>query len=63
MMQAIDKTTQMVVDLRSFSEIKGAESVDLDAGQVSVREATYDGEVVVRTIHLPIGVKIVRRGR
>jgi hypothetical protein len=60
MMQPIDARAQMVVDLSDCSEIKGADAADLETNQVHVREITYSGEVH-RTIHLPSGIKIVRR--
>jgi hypothetical protein len=60
MMQPIDPKTHVVVDLRDCAEIPGAEAVDLDTGEVSVRELTYDGEVR-RVVSMPGRVRVVRR--
>ncbi|MGD9613782.1 MAG: hypothetical protein AB7H90_01145 [Alphaproteobacteria bacterium] len=60
MMQPIDKQTHMVVDLCDYSEIKDVESADPETNQIVVRENTYAGEVR-KTVHLPLGFKILRR--
>jgi hypothetical protein len=59
-MQPIDPKTQMVVDLSSCDEIVGAEAVDIDAGEVTVRELTYSGEVR-RVVSMPGQVRVVRK--
>lgn len=59
-MTPIDTLTHMAVSLESYAEIPGAEAADLLTSEVLVREVTYSGEVC-RTIHVPAGVRIVRR--
>lgn len=60
MMLQINPKLQMAVDLRDCSEIVGAEAVDLETGEVSVREITYSGEAR-RVVSMPGQIRVVRR--
>lgn len=59
-MTTFDPEQQLVVDLSSGNEIKGAVEVDMDTLHVAVVEKTYNGDVR-RTLYLPAGIRIVRR--
>lgn len=60
MVTNINVRTQMITDLSTCSEIIGAVAVDLDTGEVSVRERV-GGRETLWTMMCPQGARIVRR--
>ncbi len=60
MITAIDRE-HMIVDLADYSEIVGAQSADLETGEVLVKHRNLDGTEEHVVVHRPAGVVIVRR--
>jgi hypothetical protein len=52
---------QIVIEKSTFSEIKGAEKVDLGTNAVLIRRKDHEGKEELTTSYYPAGVAIVRR--
>lgn len=59
-MEQIDKS-HMAVDRSSYSEIKGAESVDIDNNSAVVVIRDLDGKEKRETRTFPAGITVVQR--
>lgn len=56
----IDPKRDLVIDLRSYEEIKNAIEVDVATNRVTIRVLTYDGERVEGRYY-PDGIRVRRR--